>query len=388
MNKKPKLIRMVTHDMGFRELLNGQLNFLNSKDIFEVIGLSSDTGELKNIAEKEGVRTISVHMNREISLFHDFKSLIALYKTFRKEKPDVVHANTPKAVLLGMTAAWLARVPNRIYTVTGLRFETATGKLRFILKSMERISCRFATRVIPEGDGVANTLVREKITKKPLRKILHGNINGVDLNFFTHSHDVEKAAGYIRKEGKLTFVFVGRVVKDKGVQELVEAFVNINNAFPDSRLLIVGRLEQHLDPLPLDIIKQIEQNENIEWVGFQTDVRPWMAAADVLVLPSYREGFPNVVLQACAMGLPCIVTDVNGCNEVISHGVNGFLVQPKDAAALEKAMLHFVKNKSLAKDLGSSTRQIIIDKFSNDAIWEATLQMYLEELRKRPSKRR
>lgn len=387
MSTKHKLIRMVTHDVSFRELLKGQMGFMNQSDLLSVIGVSADTGELSEIGKRENIQIIPLKMEREISISNDIVSLFHLYKLFRREKPDIVHAHTPKAVLLAMTAGWLARVPNRIYTVTGLRFETASGILRFVLKSMERLSCAFATKVIPEGDGVAKTLREHKITKKPLKKILNGNINGVDLDYFNLSDDVVVKADEIKKKDLITFIFVGRIVKDKGIQELVDAFLELNKDFPDTRLILVGRHEANLDPLPEDTLSKIQSNSSIEWVGFQSDVRPWIAASDVLVLPSYREGFPNVILQACALGTPCIASDVNGCNEVIEDGKNGFIIPPRNKDELKNALLKFIKNRSLVSTLGEGLRDMIVDKFSNTAIWNATLDMYREELQKNKVKK-
>ena len=179
-----KLFRLNTIDWSLG-MLSGQLKFLNQE--FEVVAVANDSGILKEVAEREGVRTIGAPMHREISIAADCRSLVALYKLFRRERPYIVHSNTPKASLLSMVAAWAARVPHRIYLVTGLRFETTHGILRFILKTMERITCLCATKVIPEGDGVKETLRREHITRKPLQKIHHGNINGIDLEHYTRT---------------------------------------------------------------------------------------------------------------------------------------------------------------------------------------------------------
>lgn len=371
---KKKLYRITTISGSLNGLLKGQLKFLNN--YFEVVGVASDTGNLKDVEEQQGVRTINIKMAREISLLQDIKSLWALYKLFRTDRPDIVHANTPKASLLSMVAAWAARVPNRIYLVTGLRFETTRGAKRFILKTMERITCLCATKVIPEGDGVKNTLIREKITRKPLQKIHNGNINGIDMSHFNRTEEVIAKASSIRKPGAFTFVFIGRMVKDKGINELIESFNKITKVREDVRLLLLGKFEDELDPVLPTTKEIINNNKLIDFVGYQTDVRPYLVASDVLILPSYREGFPNVVLQAGAMGIPCIVTDINGCNEAIINGENGIIIPKQNSNALYEAMDHLINNKELYNKMAQNARPLISSRYDQKDLWNALLEMY------------
>lgn len=371
---KKKIYRITTSSGSLHGLLKGQLRFLNK--YYDVVGIASDTGNLKDVEEEQGIRTINIKMAREISLLQDIKSLIALYQLFRKDKPDIVHANTPKASLLSMIAAMVARVPNRIYLVTGLRFETTKGLLRFILKTMERITCLCATKVIPEGDGVKNTLIREKITSKSLEKIHNGNINGIDLTYFDRTKEVEEKASLIRKPNTFTFIFVGRLVKDKGVNELIEAFNKISQEQKDVRLILVGKFEEALDPLFSSSKEIINNNKLIDFVGYQNDIRPYLVASDVLILPSYREGFPNVILQAGAMGIPCIVTDINGCNEAIIDGKNGIIIPKQDSNALYEAMKRIKTDVDLHKNLALNSRALISSRYDQKDLWDALLNMY------------
>lgn len=371
---KKKIYRITTSSGSLHGLLKGQLRFLNK--YYDVVGIASDTGNLKDVEEEQGIRTINIKMAREISLLQDIKSLIALYQLFRKDKPDIVHANTPKASLLSMIAAMAARVPNRIYLVTGLRFETTKGLLRFILKTMERITCSCATKVIPEGDGVKNTLIREKITSKSLEKIHNGNINGIDLTYFNRTKEVEEKASLIRKPNTFTFIFVGRLVKDKGVNELIEAFNKISQEQKDVRLILVGKFEEALDPLFSSSKEIINNNKLIDFVGYQNDIRPYLVASDVLILPSYREGFPNVILQAGAMGIPCIVTDINGCNEAIIDGKNGIIIPKQDSNALYEAMKRIKTDVDLHKNLALNSRALISSRYDQKDLWDALLNMY------------
>ena len=370
-----KLFRLTTIDQSLLGLLSGQLRFLNQE--FEVVAVANDSGILKEVAEREGVRTIGVPMHREISIAADCRSLVALYKLFRRERPYIVHSNTPKASLLSMVAAWAARVPHRIYLVTGLRFETTHGILRFILKTMERITCLCATKVIPEGDGVKDTLRREHITRKPLQKIHHGNINGIDLEHYTRTPEVMQRAAEIRNDSEdFTFIFIGRMVRDKGINELVTAFDRLNREMPATKLLLVGKFEDELDPVLPETKQIIENNPKIEFAGYQNDVRPFLVASDVAVLPSYREGFPNVVIQAGAMGLAQIVTDINGCNEVVIEGQNGVIIPKQNEEALYDAMLRLATDRELTARMAASARELIATRYRQEDVWAELLKMY------------
>lgn len=371
---KKKILRIATISDALYQLLPGQLRYLNQ--YYEVIGVANDTGSFEQLEAREGIRTIHVPMVRQISLWQDLKSLYALYRVFKQEKPDIVHANTPKASLLSMVAAWLARVPHRIYLVTGLRFETTKGLFRWVLKTMERITCWCATKVIPEGEGVKQTLLRETITTKPMQIIHYGNINGIDLDYFVRSQSVLAAAEPYMDKERFTFVFIGRIVGDKGVNELVAAFEQLLKQNPRVRLLLVGSFEEQLDPIAPETMKAIRTNSSIQHVGFQQDVRPFLVASDVLVLPSYREGFPNVVIQAGAMDLPCVVTDINGCNETIIHQKNGLIIPKQDTEALYHAMKTIMTDTQMRSDMSLCARAMIASRYRQEDVWEALLTMY------------
>lgn len=390
MINKKKLIRVTTSDLSLDSLLTGQLHYLNQ--YFEVVGLSSDSGLLQKVAEREGIRTIEVPMERSISLKKDWQCLWQLVRVFKTEKPYIVHANTPKGSLLSMIAAKITRVPNRIYYVTGLRYQGATGIFRLILKTMERITCFCATKVIPEGNGVKKTLLEDHITHKRMEIIHNGNINGKDTSYFS-SDAVEqelKASG-INKEGSareyyrnqigltphdFAFIFIGRIVNDKGMHELAEAMRRIKTEHEECKVILVGPFESELDPLLPEDEKFFKEDPSIVFVGRQKDVRPFLLAADALVFPSYREGFPNVVLEAGAMGLPSIVTNINGCNEIIKDGLNGRIIQTHDANALYITMKYFVEHPVEVKRMAKNSRSIIQEKYEQKDVWKAYLDMY------------
>lgn len=367
---KKKLIRITTADISLDGLLKGQLKFLNQ--YFEVVGIAKDTGVLKEVSEREGIRVVDAPLERPISLVKDIKGLWFLYRLFRKEKPWCVHANTPKGSLLAMIAAWIARVPHRVYTVTGLRYQGVHGMLRTILKTMERLSCLFATNVIPEGQGVLHALQEDNITKKPLRVIWNGNINGIDTEYFKPTESFTE-----RKNDTFTFVFIGRIVRDKGIHELTECIRMLN-----CNLILVGSFEDG-DPIAEDDKKFLLTSEKVKFVGWQTDVRPYLEQADALVFPSYREGFPNVPMQAGAMGLPCIVTNINGCNEIIKDGLNGKIIAAplkEGTKMMEQSLLNtmqwFINHREEAKRMGNNACPMIQERYEQRYVWKALKDYY------------
>ena len=376
--RKKELIRITTADISLNGLLKGQLKYLNQ--FFEVVGVAADTGKLKTVSEREGIRVVDIPMHREISLGADLKCLWLLYRLFRKERPEIVHTNTPKGSLLSMMAAKLARVPHRLYLVTGLRYQGANGWLRRILMTMERITCFCATKVIPEGQGVKQILIQDHITRKPLQVIHNGNINGIDTTYFS-PEAVDISREQMRQQLQLTdedfaFIFIGRIVRDKGMNELAQAMRKLQESHPQCKLILVGRFETELDPLADGNEDFFKQSSNVRFVGYQSDVRPYLLAADALVFPSYREGFPNVVLQAGAMKLPSIVTDINGCNEIIQNSINGVIIPPRDKESLINAMITFMESPEKIKNMAAQARPLITSRYEQRDVWEALRKMY------------
>lgn len=375
-----KIIRVSTVPGSLSGLLKGQLRMLSEN--YEVIGLSSPGEALKVVREREGIRVIAVPMERRISVWKDLISLWRLWRVFMKEKPDMVHSITPKAGLLSMLAAKLAGVPVRMHTFTGLVFPTSEGLIQKILIWTDRLTCACATNVNPEGEGVKRDLIAYKITRKPLHVIANGNVNGIDVEYFKPSEELRQEAQCIMKERVFTFVFIGRIVRDKGINELVTAFERLYKENSAIRLIVVGAFEEKLDPVLPEVKGIMQSCPGIEMVGYQKDVRPFLLASDVLVLPSYREGFPNVVMQAGAMGLPCIVTDINGCNEIIIPNENGIIIPPKNEEALYEAMKYAVEHPEEMKKMGEKARPLIVNRYEQHIVWNALLEEYKELLHK------
>lgn len=372
-----KLIKTSTIPVSLNILLKGQFKYLSN--YFQVIGLSSKGSSLHEVSEREGVKTIGVNMVRGISPLKDFISLIKLTLVLRQEKPLIVHSITPKAGLLTMLAGKIAGVPIRMHTFTGLIFPTRTGIIQKILILMDKVLCWSATNIYPEGNGVKNDLIDYKITSKPLKVLANGNVNGIDLDYFCPNQIANSTKENLREELGISkedfvFIFVGRLVGDKGINELISAFSTFKNN--NLKLLLVGPCEPELDPLQPETLKEIQDNPTIISVGFQKDVRPYFAISNALVFPSYREGFPNVVMQAGAMELPCIVSNINGCNEIILKNENGIIFPAKNIEKIKEAMDEIYENKELYLKLKQNSRNLIISRYEQSIVWKALLDEY------------
>ncbi len=347
---------------------------------YEVVGLSSPGDALDELAEREGVRTIAVPMERHISLKNDIVSLWSMIKVFRKEKPTMVHSMTPKAGLLCMIAAWMTRVPVRVHTFTGLVFPTSSGLKRRILMFTDKLTCACATHVIPEGEGVKNDLINNGITKKSIKVLGYGNVRGVEMEYYSRRPEVMNLAKDIKKN-LFTFLFVGRIVRDKGINELCQAFDKLSGKTP-CRLILVGNYEDNLDPITDESRAIVANNPSVEWVGpkYGNELLAYYAASDCFVFPSYREGFPNTVLEAGAMGLPSIVTDINGSREIIVEGENGVIIPSHDATALFDAMLSMMKDKTAREKMASNARCMIDTRYEQGYVRKCLYNYYDEIL--------
>lgn len=374
-SNKLKLIRASTVPTSIQTFLDGSFELLMER--YELVLVSSPGQELNELHERYGMMTIGVAMERRMSPLKDVVSLWRLICVFRKERPYMVHSMTPKAGLLCMLAAWVVRVPRRVHTFTGLVWPTASGLSRRILMATDWLTCACATHVIPEGGGVMNDL--RHITRKPMRVLGYGNVRGVDMNHWSRENTDAEQVESLRHDGVFCFVFVGRIVRDKGINELVEAFKRVHDAYK-VRLLLVGRFEDWLDPVSNETRCFIDECADIVCVGQKSgkDLLAYYAAADCFVFPSYREGFPNTVLEAGAMGLPSIVTDINGSREIIENGKNGLVVPSKDAAALAVAMESMVTDEPMRQQMADCARVMIASRFEKNFVQSCQIDFYKE----------
>lgn len=377
---KHKIIRITTVPLSLEKLLSGQLRFMNS--FYKIIAVSADKERLIKLGQSQDVAVFPLEMTRKITPLQDVIAVFKLFIFLKKTKPFIVHSHTPKAGVVAMFAAKLAGVPNRLHTVAGLPLLEVTGSKRKLLNFVEKLTYSFATKVYPNSFGLEQIIIENKFCKpKKLKVLANGSSNGIDTSFFDpklYTHDQN-----LSLKGKLNilttdyaFIFVGRLVKDKGINEMVVAFEQLHKENDSVKLILVGDYENDLDPLLPKTLETIKKHESIISVGFQNDVRPYLAIANALVFPSYREGFPNVVMQAGAMGLPSIVSNINGCNEIIKEGINGFIIPVKNEEAIYAAMKKIISDAVLCQNLKQNSRSIIVSQYEQRVVWQAILDEY------------
>ena len=376
-----KLIRITTVPMSLDKLIEGQMKFMASHN-FEVVGISSPGDLLEKVGKKEGVKVKGINMSRKITPIQDLKAVIKLYQFLKKEKPFIVHTHTPKAGVVGMLASYLAKVPNRLHTVAGLPLLESTGLKRKVLNAVEKITYNCATNVYPNSYGLKNIILDNRFTNKEKLKVIgNGSSNGIDTSYFDpelfsikDKEDLKTNLGITNTD--FVFIFVGRIVSDKGMNELVSAFEKLSTENKKVKLLLVGPFEEELDPLQEKTKTTIKNNKQIISVGYQNDVRPYFSVSNCLVFPSYREGFPNVVMQSGAMGSPSIVSNINGCNEIIENNINGLVIKVKSINAIYDAMKKIISDKTLFNKLRLNSRKIIKMKYEREVYWNLLLREY------------
>jgi glycosyltransferase involved in cell wall biosynthesis len=387
MNKKrPVLLRITTVPISLHLLLKGQFRYMKEQG-YDVYTVSADGPEIPEV-EKEGVPHIVLPFTRKITPIQDLICLVKLIRVMRRIKPDIVHTHTPKAGLLGMMAARWCRVDVRMHTVAGLPLMEATGLKRRVLEITEKITYACANHVYPNSTGLKQFMLEALNTRPNKVSIIgKGSSNGIDTGFFQRTPALEEqACSWRQQQGieshDVVFSFVGRIVRDKGIVELVEAFKTLKAkqaaTGSSSRLflVLVGPFEQDLDPLPPEVHAFLQQDKSVILAGFQRDVRPWIMASDIFVFPSYREGFPNVVMQACLLAVPCVVSDINGCNEIIQQGKTGLIVPPKNSSALATAMEGLMRDGEKRATFAGSAREYVATHFDRVQVWAAIQREY------------
>lgn len=375
-----KLIRITTIPLSIEKLLENQLFFM--KDYYDVKAISSDKENLERVGKLQEVSVYPVEMTRKITPWQDLKALWKLYRYFKKEQPLIVHTHTPKAGTIGMIASKLAGVPHRLHTVAGLPLLETKGNKRKLLNLVEKTTYACASKIYPNSNGIKNIITQEGFCKPDKIKIIaNGSTNGINTQIFNSEMVSNEDQVHLKKTlgiapTDFVFIYVGRLTGDKGINELLLVFRKIAMEFKNTKLLLVGFFETNLDPLQKDTLSEIKNNAQVIHVPFQNDVRPYYAISDVLVFPSYREGFPNAILEAGAMGLPTIATNINGCNEIIEDQKNGILIPPKDTEALFTAMKKVMLDPSFRSHLKQNARPMILSRFEQIVVWEALLAEY------------
>ncbi|MCA9653404.1 MAG: glycosyltransferase family 4 protein [Myxococcales bacterium] len=359
-----RVLHVTTVPMTLR-FLRGHAAFMAEHGI-ELQFVTSDGPERLAFAEQEGVVTHAVEMRRAISPAHDLVALSRLVGVVRRVAPDIVHSHTPKGGLLGTMAGRIARVPRRIYHLHGLRYASEQGWRRRLLMETERSACAMATEVISVSHSVRRSIAADGLCPfDKLRVLAHGS-GGVDSGGTFDPARVpadaraELRAAHGLSEDDWVVLFVGRLAKDKGIRELLAAWEIVERRAPRARLLVVGPVED-VDPELLAAARARPQT--ITLVGPHRQVERAYAASDVLVLPTYREGFSTVLLEAAAMRLPRVASAVDGCTDAIDHGRSGLLVPPREAEPLAEALLRYHDHPELAAAHAEVARRDVVERF-------------------------
>lgn len=380
----PRIACLATDPLTTRVLMAGQLAYLRSQG-FDVTLIAAPGADLEAAAAREGVDYVAVPMTREITPREDWKSLRHLKRVLREIRPEIVNAGTPKAGLLGMLAATWARVPIRIYTLRGLRMETATGFKRLLLTSTERTAVACAHKVICVSPSLRDAFVKFRLGSADKTVVLAGgSSNGVDVERFAATDARYAEARAIRHSMGIpdeaqVIGFVGRLTKDKGVAELMSLFRTLEQEHPQLHLMLVGGFEDG-DPLSNRLRDEIWSHPRVHITGFVNDTAPYYTAFDLLVFPSHREGLPNVPLEAAAAGLPTAGFAATGTVDAVRNGVTGTLVEVGDVHGLTDAVRRYLSDQVLLARHGKLAAQRVSTDFRREVIWQALADLYRAEL--------
>jgi glycosyltransferase involved in cell wall biosynthesis len=382
---RPVLVHIMT-DPAALGFLTGQVEYMKTHG-FDVAAVSSPGDELDAFAHTHAVPVHAISMARRITPVRDLVALGRLYRYLRRTRPQIVHAHTPKGGLLGTIAAWLARVPVRMYHMRGLPYMTASGARRTLLRWTEIVSCALAHRVVCVSTSLRDVAVRDGLCQPAKMTVLAGGSgNGVDArqrfnpDRWHPSRDATRRKYEIPRAATVVG-FVGRIVRDKGVAELVEAWLALREEFSTLHLLMVGPFEPQ-DPVPTAVERVLRCDPRIHLTGNLRDAAAVYAAMDLVVLPTYREGFPNVPLEASAMRLPVIATRIPGCVDAIDDAVTGMLVAPRDARAVRDAIRMYLHDPGLRCRQGKAGRERVLRHFQPEAVWKALHLEYTGLLRR------
>jgi glycosyltransferase involved in cell wall biosynthesis len=363
---------------GSVPLIRGQAKYFVDRG-YDVYLMCPKSEKSIDFCEEEGCTLLDVNIERYIRPLKDLKSLFEIYRKIRNLKPNIVNVGTPKMGLIGSLAAWMARVDYRIYTCRGLRYEHEIGFSKLLLKSLEKACGAVSHKVICISPSVRDRAVQDKVFKENrIEVISQGSSNGINLEKFNRDavRMIERQQMKIDLdlEGKFVFGFVGRLIDRKGINELIEAFEYISEKYSDSVLILVGKkdLSQLRDP---GIIKRIEKNPSIKWVGWQDNIPLYMSMFDVFVMPAWWEGFGNTYVEAANMKVAVIGSDGTGCQDAVKHDFNGIIVQRKNVEEVKEAMMTYLEDKALLKKHGENG-PIWSQNFQQVIIWQGLDNIY------------
>ena len=364
-----KIVIITTVPLSLANLIKGQPKYLSK--FYNVKLVTSSSPINSKISDFEGIDIKAIDMTRKITPLQDLKAIYRLYKYISYENPDVVYTFTPKAGLLGMIASFFSRVPVRIHNIVGLPLMEAKGIKLILLKSIEKLTYFFSTKIFCNSFGLKK-YINDNLTSLPITVVAQGSINGVDKEYFKHKHnkeeELETKTRYNILKDDFVITFIGRIVKDKGINELVESFAMLLKKHSNLKLLLVGDYENK-NKIDKETMRLINNLNSIITVGFQDDIRKFLSITNLFALPSYREGLPNSLIEAGSFGIPLLATDINGCNEVIENNETGLLIEMKDVKSLKNGIEKFIIDEKFYFYVKSNVRNKIIKKYNQKFVW-------------------
>lgn len=382
--KRVKIFRIATVSHSLSILLKGQFLYLKEKG-YDFYLICNPDENIVETSKQEGTNFISLRLTRKITPLQDLGCLLRLIFLIIKERPDIVHTHSPKAGLIGMLASYVCRVPLRVHTVAGLPLVERTGLIKELLILLEKLCYKCANKVLFNSAKQAQFVADLNwISKDKIDIIGAGSSNGIDLEYFSSTNELEKAACDVReqlliKKDDVVLTFIGRMSKSKGINELVAAFNILSNDYSNLKLLLVGA-DEPIEPLTAETYGLIKSRVDIIRIGHQRDIRPYFLIADIFIFPSYREGFPQVLMQASVMNCCIVATDINGCNEIVHNMENGLLIPVKSIQAIVDACSFLIENSEVREKLTCLGAEKIISKFDQKRFWENLHQFYVKEL--------
>lgn len=383
--KKKRLLRITTVGSQQNLLLYGQHSYFISNG-FEVIAMCADDFHVKELLDREKCNWIHIPFVRSFSPFRDILALLVLLFHINRLKPDIVHTHSPKAGLLGQIAAFLCRVPCRIHTVAGLPVIEYVGIKKFVLMYFEKFTYLLSHWVLPNSYKLYKYLLTHDLTSSDKLKVIgNGSTNGINIDYYSPSLDVAESSVSLKAElkisdGSLILVYVGRLTPSKGTVELVKAFELLSVVHKDLYLVLVGNFDEK-DLLPSELKEVILNREKIIYMGHQKDVRPFLHMSDIFVFPSYREGLPQSLLQACAMSKCCVASDIDGCNEIIDSNSRGLLISVKSIEALVNSINLLIRDQDLRNSFGTAARSFVVDRYEQKYLYEELKLFYLKHIK-------
>lgn len=377
----PTILHVVNIYFAIPFFLGNQLTYFRQKG-YDIHIVCSPSEELRDYAKQQGFKYKEIPILRKISLIQDLISVWQIFRYIRKNQIEIVSGHTPKGGLLAMIAAFVARTKIRIYFRHGLVYETSKGLKRYLLITVDRLASLLSTKIVCVSPSVYRRSLEDRLNPASKQLVLaHGTCNGIDIHRFSKDTiNVLNLSNLRNKYGisdkDFVIGFSGRLVRDKGIVELVDAFQEIHKKYPNTKLLLVGMLEAR-DAVPISVVQKIQSDSNIIYTGYvvNSTIEYYYALMQVFVLPSYREGFPTSVLEASAMELPVITTQVTGCIDSILPNETGVFVQ-HDSHELELAIERFIMNPEFARKMGVQGRSFVVRNFKEQIVWNEIEKLY------------